>query len=95
MPHFIGKGKFVYSNEEKQAFKNNQINKYNEKYISVSRLKKEYKYTDKIIIDFLPKPKKLYVNCYNLEVRGWQLKNILLIEEKNKELKKLLDKRRT
>lgn len=94
MGQWIGKGKFVFSHQEKQDYKNQKIEEYNQKYISVSRLKKEMKYTDKLILDYLPKPKKLYVNTYGNQVKGWQILKIIEIENSNIELLKKLKKRR-
>lgn len=94
MGEWIGKGKFVFSHQEKQDFKNKKIQEYNDKYISVSRLKKEMNYTDKLILDYLPKPKKLYINSYGNQVKGWEVSIIKEIEINNIELSKKLEKRR-
>jgi len=101
MGHFIGKGKFVFSSAEKADFKreneeywDSRRKLYHDKYISVTRLKKELKYTDKLIIDFLPKSKKLYTNKFDIDVKGWKISKIIEIEKNNKDLSMKLKKRR-
>jgi len=56
MGQWIGKGKYVFSTEEKERYKQNNSDKWNSKWITVFRLKKERLWTDKIIRDYLGKP---------------------------------------
>jgi cytochrome c2 len=59
MGQWIGYGKFVFSSSEKAAFAERQRRIWNSKWITISRLKAERWWTDKMIRDFLGKPKKI------------------------------------
>jgi hypothetical protein len=60
MGQWIGCGKFAFSSQEKEEYKNKnknrKINEWKSKLITVFRLKTERLWTDKIIKDFLGKP---------------------------------------
>jgi predicted RNA-binding protein YlxR (DUF448 family) len=56
MGQWIGRGKFVFSSEEKAQYKQDNNDKWHSKWITVFRLKKDRLWTDKIIKDFLGKP---------------------------------------
>jgi len=56
MGQWIGKGKFVFSTEEKEQYKQANSNKWHSQWITVFRLKKDRLWTEKIIKDFLGKP---------------------------------------
>jgi len=57
MGQWIGYGNFVFSSREKEDYKNRKINEWKTKFFTVFRLKTERLWTDKIIKDFLGKPK--------------------------------------
>lgn len=83
MGRFIGKGKYVYSQQEKKDYQQMMVSKWKEKYITITSLKNDRLWTTKMIDDFLGKP--LRNNGY----KYFLLEKVLKVEAKEVVKKKL------
>lgn len=83
MGRFIGKGQYVYSQQEKSDYREMKVSKWKEKYITITALKNDRLWTNKMIDEYLGKP--LRNNGY----KYYTLEKVLKVEAKEDVRKKL------
>lgn len=76
MGRFIGKGQYVYSQQEKNHYREMKVSKWKKKYITITSLKNDRLWTNKMIDDYLGKP--IESNGY----KYYTLKKVLKVEAK-------------
>ena len=86
MGRFIGKGKYVFSTQEKKDYQQMMVSNWKEKYITITSLKNNRLWTNKMIDDFLGKP---------IENNGYKyfLLEKVLKQENKEDVRKKLNKR--